>query len=282
MFNILHSFTFICFSALLYSCGSGKHSNFEDTDMYDFSNPKIIDLPTDLDEISGIVYYPKDTSVFAIVDEAGILYKIPLKNPQKFQQWRFAKNKDFEEVVLVDSTFYVLVSNGDIEKLSFKGEKVKAEQFAFFTRKKKKNEFEILYKSPNSNELILICKDCEDDDKEHLSTYIFSDTAEEKFKVGPVLDMRAFSQEIGVKKHLKPSAAAINPITGELYLVSAIQNVVLILSPEGIFKTMVSLDPRIYKQPEGITFTPEGNLIISNEFAKEGLPNLLLLKNKKQ
>jgi len=45
---------------------------------YDLMNPFVIKMPADLAEISGIVYYPKDTSVFAIEDEDGFFYKIYL------------------------------------------------------------------------------------------------------------------------------------------------------------------------------------------------------------
>src|SRR6476661_1927577 len=96
-------------TALLFlGCDTGKKEKFPDTDMYNLSSPKVIDLPEELDEISGIAYYPKDTSVFAIIDEDGILYKIPLKNPHAVREWKFDKKRDFEELVLIDSVFYAL------------------------------------------------------------------------------------------------------------------------------------------------------------------------------
>jgi len=49
----------------------------------------IVKLPDDLAEISGIIYYPKDTSVFAIKDEDGILYKIYFKWKDVITKWRF-------------------------------------------------------------------------------------------------------------------------------------------------------------------------------------------------
>ena len=164
--------------------------------------------------------------------------------------------------------------------MSFRGAQTSTTKFDFFTDKKKKNEFETIYLNKD-NEITLICKDCEDDDKEHLSTFIFNDTAEVHYREGPLLDMNSYVQKLGVKKHLKPSAAAINPITKDLYLLSSVMQVLLIYEPEGNLKEMVELNPEFYKQPEGLTFTPDGNLIISNEFANDGLPNLLLLKNKK-
>ena len=85
---------------------------------YDLQNPYIIKLPDGLAEISGIAYYPKDTAVFAIEDEAGTLYKIYLTK-NEIKKWRFDKKYDFEDMVLHDSIFYVLISNGDIEWVQF-------------------------------------------------------------------------------------------------------------------------------------------------------------------
>ncbi len=46
---------------------------------------------------------------------------------------------------------------------------------------------------------------------------------------------------------------------------------------------MCTLDPIIFKQPEGITFTPWGDLLISNEAVdKYGNATLLIFKPKKK
>lgn len=279
-----YPFLLLLVPVLLFSaCKSQpKKSKYPDTDMYNFSSPKVIELETDLDEISGIAYYPKDTSVFAIVDEDGILFKIPLNNPKKSRRWTFAKSKDYEDLVYMDSAFYIMVSNGTVEKITFNGYQPKREKFEFFTGDKKQNEFETLYKKEFSKKLTMICKSCEEDDKEHLTLYSFEDSSGKGiFKRDTALDMRTFIQKYGADKHLKPSGAAVNPRNGDIYVLSSILKVIMILDRNREFKEFVKLDPVIYKQPEGITFTPEGNIIISNEFANEGYPNLLLLKNKK-
>jgi hypothetical protein len=74
-------------------------------------------LPLELDEISGVAFYAGDSSVFAINDEKGWLYK--LKKGQPIKRWKFSGGADFEDVVLLDSLFYVLQSNGNILRLSF-------------------------------------------------------------------------------------------------------------------------------------------------------------------
>src|SRR6188768_2333130 len=89
--------------SIIAGCGNTDKKDYPNSPMYEFANPKVIKLPEELDEISGIAYYSKDTSVFAIIDEDGILYKIPLKHPANIKQWKFGKGRDFEDIVLVDS-----------------------------------------------------------------------------------------------------------------------------------------------------------------------------------
>ena len=249
--------------------------------MYNFSSPDVVKLPQELDEISGIVYYPKDTSIFAIIDEGGDLYKFPIKNPKRLRKWKFDKKRDFEDIVMQDSTFYLLVSDGDIEQLKFVNNQFVPLQFKMGDVASGKNEFESLFKSPDSTFLVIMCKDCGEDSKNTLSTYSFhfNDTANQ-FQKHLVYDISTLHQKLGIEKRLHPSAAAINPINHDIYIISSIQKILLILNSRGEFKTFFKLNPAIYKQPEGMAFTPEGNLIISNEFAEEGFANLLLLKNK--
>ena len=82
------------------------------------------------------------------------------------------------------------------------------------------------------------------------------------------------------KVELKASAVAVNPITNELYIISSVNKVLLITDKSGKLKKLYTLNPKIYKQPEGIAFTPAGDLIISNEVFLENHATLLILKNK--
>lgn len=269
--------------AVFGSCSMQKgKKKFPDTPEYTLSDPKIIRLPAELDEISGIVYYPRDTSVFAIIDEDGLLYKIPLKNPKSIRKWTFDKARDFEDLVLIDSTFYVLVSKGDIITLKFQGDSISAEKSDFSDVGKSTMEFESLLKL-NDSTLLMICKECVQDDKETVSSYTYhlSDSGN-VYKDYIRFNVNQLNARQNLKGKLKMSAATIHPITGDIYMISSIQNVLYITDSDGNYKASYELNPIIYKQPEGITFTPEGNMIISNEFAGEGFGELLLFKYKRK
>ena len=279
-------FTYAVFIAALFlACNINKKKiQNNDNSRYDLFNPFIIKLPDGLAEISGIIYYPKDTSVFAIEDEDGLLYKIYLNKNGEIKKWRFDKKHDFEDLVLHDSIFYVLISNGDIESLQFgTGDSIISNKFNFPDANKKNNEFESLYFDDNRQQLILLCKDCEDDSKKTVSAWGYNISTQAYTPSVLTIDVQQVTQKLGEQKmKLKPSAAAINPVTNELYVLSSINHLLIVADRNGKFKDVFELDPAIYKQAEGIAFTPAGDMIISNESHETGLANILIIKNKKK
>ena len=87
----------------------------------------------------------------------------------KIEKWKYAGGADFEDLVLVDSTFYVLQSNGKLLSFRFvRSDSVAAKDYILPAPGK--NEFEILYLDKKRHQLILLCKDCEADDKNSLSS----------------------------------------------------------------------------------------------------------------
>lgn len=243
---------------------------------YDLLKPYIINLPPDADEISGLSYYAKDKSVFAICDEKGILFKITPGIQTRINTWKFSKKADFEDIVLRDSIFYILKSYGTITLLKF------GSTDSLITRDipfpyGDNNEFETLYYNDSLKKFILICKDCDDDKKKALTTFTF-DPATLTFSDSSFsIDVKGLAEKMDNKKfRLKPSAAAVNPITGDLFVVSSINKLLIVLDHKHNVKDYYRLPPGLFKQPEGLTFSDKGKLIISNESAKVGTANLLI------
>ena len=269
----------------LFGCKTGgKSLQPADSPMYDLTHPVIMKLPEGLVEISGIVYYPKDSSVFAIVDEAGYLFKISLNRKDDIQKWKFDKKHDYEDLVLHDSIFFVLISNGDIETIQFgKNDSIITNTSKFPDASKKVNEFESMYYDDSLRQLVLLCKDCEDDGKKIISAWGYNDTSGIYTPSLYTIDAQPIAEKLGVEKvKLKASAMAINPVTNEFYILSSINRVLVVTDRQGKFKELYALDRAIYKQPEGIAFTPSGDMIISNEASDTGLADILLIKNKKK
>jgi uncharacterized protein YjiK len=264
------------------SVSCNRQINFRSPPSYDINHPTTIYLPTDLNEISGIVYYPKDTGIFAISDAAGSLYKFFPDKKTPLQKWKFGKNHDYEDLQRVDSTFYILSSTGDIVSLKFT-QHAPMQVNEFKIDDKEKNEFETLYFDSALHKLILICKDCEEDKKNTVSTRAF-DILSNTYTNGPYkINVNTIDSSMKLKKiKFKPSAAAINPLTHELFILASVNKMLVIADTNGNVKHSYLLRPSIYKQPEGIAFTPSGTLLISNESDKTGSADILVIKYKNQ
>jgi hypothetical protein len=219
--------------------------------------------------------------VLAINDEVGWLYKIYLKEDPDIQKWKYSNGADFEDLVLVDSTFYVLESNGNIIRFKYiRPDSVDTKEFIFPAPGK--NEFEILYRDINARRLILLCKDCEIDNKNSLTAFAF-DLDSMAYSSAPafVIDIKKIEDLLDEKKlKFKPSAAAIHPSTKELYIISSINKVLVVANMNGVPRKVYKINPKLYKQPEGLTFTSKGDMLVSNESADIGAANILFFKYK--
>jgi uncharacterized protein YjiK len=283
MKSILRNTIVLLVLVFSFSYCNTKASRYPSPEGYNMSTASRIKLPLELDEISGLAYYPVDSSLFAINDEKGWLYKI--KKGHEIKRWKFSEGADFEDLVLIDSIFYVLQSNGNILRLSF-GQRntVGVQQYYFPASGDSENEFEILYFDSTRQKLILICKDCETDKKKSLTTFSFDPSAGRYSDSSFTIDVQKIATALGEEKlKFKPSAASINPANGMLYIVSSINKLLVVTDVNGHFKKVVRIDEGIFKQPEGITFTPAGGMFISNEAADVGVADILYFafNNKK-
>ena len=67
------------------------------------------------------------------------------------------------------------------------------------------------------------------------------------------------------KIELRTSAIGIHPLTNKLFLISGIEEILFVFDLNGTLEYMEKLDPKLFNQPEGITFLNNGDLLISNE-----------------
>jgi uncharacterized protein YjiK len=270
---------------ILWLGGCMRHNNKLTSRHYDLHNPYILILNDELLEISGIFYYPKDTSVFAISDEKGNLFKIHLGKTIITEKWNFDKKRDFEDLYFKDSTGYVLESNGNIYSLNFspKGDTIYSRKNIFPNADKNKNEFESLYYDDERKTFVMICKKCEGDKKKAVTAWGFDpETGKYTFPLFTI-DEAPIARQAGKDKiKLQPSGAARNPLTKDIWILSAINHMLVVTDANGVFKEAYHLDPSMYTQPEGIAFTPTGDLLIANEAGnKYNRATLFIFKLKK-
>ncbi|MGZ5255336.1 MAG: hypothetical protein ACXWCT_13080 [Flavitalea sp.] len=228
---------------------------------YKDSRKTALVLDGELKEISGQVNLSHSTFA-AINDEDGVIIRFDLSNSQMTQSTRFGKKGDYEDIARVDSVYYVMESNGDLHEVT-PHEKTST-QYKF--ELEKKIEFESLVYYEKFQKLVLITKD-HALDLQAIFSYSF-DLKTKQFDAEPFFTIQldeVLRKMKDLSAEFKPSAAALHPITGELYILASVGKSLLICTPEGTVKAAYDLNPDQFQQPEGISFAPNGDMFISNE-----------------
>ena len=228
---------------------------------YDLENPsQKITLPKSLKEISGLSFY-KNNQLACINDEEGKVFIFDLTKKEISEKIPFGKSGDYEGIEVVGNEVFVLRSDGLIK--SFKiGESYERE---IDCSDPDVVEYEGLSYDPTTGNLLLAAKERikEVDNKKMIYAYDFKRKI--LFKSIAIPDEKLIGKD--GKKTFRPSGIAIHPITQQVFIIASQGKKLLILSKDGAKEALIDLNPNLYKQPEGICFTPNGNLYISSEGA---------------
>ncbi len=298
----MYKIVLCCLSLILCSCfgqGNSQNSDSKAKLAPTKENNEIIEVPKELKEISGITFI-NDSVVAAIEDEHGLLYFFNINRKEILRKFEFAKDGDYEDLVRVDDKIYIIESNGSIFEINdFDSVKPKIEHYK--TPLDKRNNIEsIAYDSVNQS-LLLAVKDHnldnDDEEKKEKNIYRFSlktkeldknpfykiriKDIEDSYKGGPLEEeSKKFLKALGNKnltEVVKPSAMAFHPLTGNLYILSSINHIIIVLDKKGNFLKIVPFKGKEFRQPEGISFNSKGELYISNE-AKNETGNIIKIK----
>ena len=230
---------------------------------YNLEAPQVFTLAEELHEISGIAPTMDGATFLAIHDERGELYY--LDHEGKITGMKpFHKGGDYEDLAVVDSSVFVLKSNGNLYHIH----NYSADSLIYKTYKpdfKDGLEFESLTADTLNNRLLLLVKDGEGR-KGKAPVYGFDLNTMTYFKDAVVLLDPKAAPKVTVKgKNLRASGMAIHPLTGDWYVISSISRLLLVSDPNGNGLTSKKLSKKMYPQPEGICFLPDGTMIITTE-----------------
>lgn len=249
-------------AASLYGCGSGSGKSFVPSiEGYQDKQKQLFVLPDELLEISGIVYL-ENGRIAAINDERGELFFHHL-GTDSLLSYKFKGKGDYEELVKVDSSLFILDSDGDLTEIK----PPFTDHTTYSFEVKGKMEFESLYWHKKRNCLVLITKDQRKKKRPGITAYSF-DLATRTFDPEPFFEITLkdiFTKLQNFNADCKPSAAAINPVNGRLYVVASVGKLLLECTPDGKLMKIFKINPSHFAQPEGITFAANGDMYISNE-----------------
>ena len=255
-------------------------------------------LKDKLREVSGLTYYGDD-KILCINDEKGLIYKFNLKKKEITKEYHFDKSGDYEGVEMVDSIVYVLRSDGKVFKVDhLKDKNINSVRRATFLNAS--NDTEGLGYDPNSNSLLIACKGNpgkRNQMRGKRAIYKFSLDKNEldsspaflidQEQIRKILNFNGYAR-FSVKLlesinpsegdiTFQPSGVAVHPITKNIYVIGSVGKLLLVLNPKGDVQAVVKLKRKIYRQPEGICFAPDGTMFISNE-GKGSKANILKFK----
>ena len=230
-------------------------------------------LPKKLLEISGIAWL--DADHFACVqDELGTVFLYNVRQNKIDQEIPFGPNGDYEGIAVVGQTIYVLRADGvlfGIENYSSGKRNVRM----YKTSLTKKQDSESLAYDKRNNRLLIAVKEVDDKDTpDFKGIYAFNLTTKTMLRT-PVykIDLKdAIFDDLKknkAKNSISPSDLGIHPIDGNLYILEGTKPKLLIMSPSGKMLSLYELDDTNFPQPEGLTFSPDGKLYISNEGNKK-------------
>jgi uncharacterized protein YjiK len=259
----------ICFLIVLSGFKPANTTN-QKAKVYDLSYPdsKFV-LPGILHEISGITAVTS-TKIACIQDENGILFLYDTEKKEIIKQIPFHTNGDYEGVTVVGKRIFILNSGGnifEIDDFESTGYKVTRYQTGIPAK-----DNEGLCYDENKNMLLIGCKgkiegDDKDKDKHRREIYGFNLDSKTLIK-NPIykFDLKTIRKITGIDKiDLLTSDIAIHPITRKLYLLSSADNLMFVFEKNGNFEKIAKLNPKLFPQPEGITFLKNGDMFISNE-----------------
>ncbi len=220
----------------------------------------IYPLKKELKEISGLSYIDQSKMV-AIQDEKGIIYSLGIGSFEKSSKISFSKKGDYEGIATTSKRFFVLKSNGTIVSVNHLGEDKVIHRFPG----KAAVEFEGICHDEINNRLLLVSKDHPSKKKnKYINIYSF-DLNSNLYLLKPIIKLA--KKEIGIYRNagLLPSGIAINPADGYIYILASVGKKLICLDYNGKLIHYYNLDKTIYKQPEGISFSKNGELYIASE-----------------
>ncbi len=229
-------------------------------------------LPEHLEEISGLAM-TRDNRLLAHNDERGIIFEIDYQNGSIAKAFQLSDMKnpvadDFEGIATIDDQIYLVTSAGRLYAC-LEGAAGASVLFNVYTTGVGRDcEIEGLTYDESKRALLLMCKDARSADMEgQLAIYHWSiDGKQLSVDAHTAIPVAEFSQHIKGKK-FQPSGIERHPISGNYFIVAARQGAIAEITPEGKIVAVREFPAQWHRQVEGIAFTADGTLIVSDEGA---------------
>ncbi len=239
-------------------------------DAFDFSKDGGVQekLPRSLEEISGLTV-TSGGRVLAHDDERAVIYELDPATGSVLKAFSAGIGGvagDFEGIAAVEERLFLVTSAGELLETTEGGNGSALSYTVHTTNLGRYCEIEGLAFDPESRSLLLPCKETRARDlKDHV--VVFS-VELDSLRIAPIprvfLPFEAL-KELDLEDSFHPSGIEVHPETGSLILISAQEETILELSPQGALRDGRELHRKTHPQPEGITFLVDGSLLLADE-----------------
>ena len=234
---------------------------------------KVTKLPGKLEEISGLCTWKNENEVLAVQDEDGEVFVVNVQSGKITERVKFGKDRDYEGIARVGDTIYVLEADGDMHRFTYREGEDKFDAEKMETPFSYRNDTEGIVYDPLTNVLLIAPKEQElnpsEADQNRRGIYAY-DLATGSMAQQPAyyIDEAEIGQAIYNKTSryvIKPSGLAVDPITNDIYVLSSVGNILVVIDRDSELKHIELLEKGTFRQPEGIAFNERGDLYISSE-----------------
>jgi hypothetical protein len=252
----------------------------------------VIELPAELREISGLTELD-DHAVACLQDEAAMLYTVNATNGRITGRHPFGPPGDMEGLTRAGDRTFALRSDGLIYRIGEQAGRFVAEDC--FNLLLPYRNYEGLCYDPVSKLVLVAPKDNlkggpELRDKREVfafdpATYALQNQPVLTFSVkqviraaqadGVAIPMRTTDHGRKVPQlKFRMSSIAVEPATGHYFILSAVDQTLLVLDRKGGYVALYLLDEKLLPKAEGITFLANGDMLIATE-GKDAPPRLV-------
>jgi hypothetical protein len=253
---------------------------------FDLSQPtRSFELPDELHELSAITVVDGH-SIACVQDEKGVLFWFDLGQGRVTAAQRFGEHGDYEGLARADPEYYVLRRDGLLLRLGQDGKHLRT--LAETPLGLPVPEIEGICKDPRGDRLLIAPKEFGKVSKERRDERpLFAfDLVTQRASPEPVMTIsiaavEAAALRLGVELPMRStpkgkerielllhfSDLAVRPATGDVFLLSSVDHLLLVVSPTGAVRFVHHLDEVLLPQPESIAFLPDGDLLLGSEGA---------------
>ena len=242
-------------------------------------------MPDSLNEISGICWVDEQR-LACVQDELGIIFIYNILSAKIENQIPFANHGDFESVTKADDTYYVMRSDGQIFEINTSSKNLSVKQYNIPLDET--NDVEGIFYDGTKKRLLIAIKRADPQTPAKIKGIYSFDLSTKIMSNNPVYEIDLSNpliykeddddddkndnkekEEKKLNETFLPSDIAIHPKTSDIYITDGIHRSLLILDKTGKIKSHIKLDKDDFPQPEGITFSSEGDMFISSEGVKQ-------------